>query len=89
MTDQVLMALYGGGASLCAMIGLVFVRYWVTARDRLFLFFAFAFWCFAVGWVLRVLTDSSEHVPYIYLARLLGFALIILAIFDKNRRSRA
>jgi hypothetical protein len=85
--DQVLWGLYGACAALCAMIGLVFVRYWTTTRDRLFLFFAFAFWCFSAGWVARFAPEIDEHRPYVFIVRLVGFLLIIAAIYDKNRRA--
>lgn len=87
-TEQILFGLYGGCATLCAMIGLSFVRYLKNTRDRLFLFFAFAFWAFAVGWLLRFAPGIDEHRPYIFIVRLAGFLLIIAAIYDKNRRAR-
>ncbi len=83
-----LMALYGACATVSATIGLVFLRYWKAQRDRLFGFFAGAFWCFAAGWVLRIAIAHDEHQAYVFLPRLVGFLLIIVAIFDKNRRSR-
>ncbi len=83
-----LMALYGASAAVCATIGLVFLRYWKAQRDRLFGFFAGAFGCFAAGWVLRIAIAYDEHQAYVFLPRLLGFLLIIFAIFDKNRRAR-
>ena len=70
------------------MIGLAFVRYWKGTRDRLFLFFAAAFWCFAVGWLARFEPHVDEHMPYVFLVRLVGFLLIIAAVYDKNRRGR-
>ena len=83
----VLYALYGGSAAVCAMIGLVFLRYWKDQRDRLFGFFAGAFWCFAAGWTLRIALAHNEHQAYVFIPRLLGFLLIIVAIFDKTRRA--
>ena len=88
MTDQVLMAIYGGSAAVCLAIGLVFLRYWKDHRDRLFGFFAGAFGCFAAGWILRISLATHEHQAYVFLPRLIGFLLIIAAIFDKNRRAR-
>ena len=84
----ILMALYGGSAAVCATIGLVFLRYWKDQRDRLFGFFAGAFGCFAAGWILRIVLASGEHQAYVFIPRLIGFLLIIGAIFDKNRRAR-
>lgn len=88
MTGFLLMALYGGSTAVCATIGLVFLRYWKAQRDRLFAFFAGAFWCFAAGWTMRIVLAIDENEPYVFLPRLLGFVLIIVAIFDKNRRAR-
>jgi hypothetical protein len=84
----VLMALYGGCAAVSATVGLVFLRYWKAEHDRLFGFFAGAFWCFAAGWTLRIVLAIHEGEAYVFLPRLLGFLLIIVAIFDKNRRAR-
>lgn len=89
MTESLLMAFYGGSVAVCATIGLVFLRLWKEQRDRLFGFFAGAFWCFAAGWLLRIVIAVDEHQAYVFLPRLIGFLLIIVAIFDKNRRARA
>ena len=88
MTGSLMMALYGGSAAVCATIALVFLRYWKDQGDRLFACFAGAFACFAAGWVLRVTLDVDEHQAFVFLPRLVGFLLIIIAIFDKNRRAR-
>lgn len=88
MSATLLMALYGASAAVCALIALVFLRYRRDQRDRLFGFFAGAFACFAAGWTLRVALASDEHQAYVFIPRLVGFLLIIFAIFDKNRRAR-
>jgi hypothetical protein len=88
MKEQILMGLYGGCVTLCALIGVAFVRYWRGTRDRLFLFFAAAFWCFSLGWLARFAPNVDEHMPYVFLLRLVGFLLIIAAVYDKNRRGR-
>ncbi len=72
----------------CLVAALLFLRFWKLARDRLLLFFAFAFGSFALNWIALALvspTLGSRH--YVYLLRLLGFAFIIVGIVDKNRRS--
>ena len=69
--------------------GLFFLRFWREHRDRLFAFFAVAFWMLAASWVLLALTvPTEERRPYIYGLRLAAFLLIIAGIFDKNRSSR-
>jgi hypothetical protein len=88
MTEQVLMAAFGASATAFALIALVFIRYYKEQRDRLFGFFAAAFGFMALGFVIRIVTDVDEHRAYVFLPRLCGFILIIIAIFDKNRRGR-
>jgi hypothetical protein len=87
--DSVLHFLHGGLAVMCVAIGVVFLRYWYSQRDRLFLWFMAAFWSFAVGWTVHFIfaSTSSEATPHVYIFRLVGFALIAIAIIDKNRRS--
>jgi hypothetical protein len=70
-----------------AMAGLFFLRFWRDTRDRLFVFFAAAFWMMAAERVglLYVGPDEAARVT-VYLARLAGFSLIIFGIADKNRR---
>lgn len=89
MTEQMLYALHGASAAVFAIAGLLFARYAVNQHERLFGFFAAAFWCFGLGYLIRVATNIDEHRLYIFLPRLLGFLLIIAAIVDKNRRARA
>lgn len=66
-----------------AVAGLFFLRFWRESRDRLFAFFAVAFWILAVQRAVVTLVQVSELV---YLLRALAFVLIIVAIVDKNRR---
>lgn len=77
------------GAAVMAsfLIGLKFVKYWRLSRDGFFLWFAAAFWMFAIGWVMRTaLPDLSEHAYLLYLPRLLAFLMIAIAILAKNRK---
>jgi len=75
----------GAITALHVVAGLFFLRFWRRTRDALFLHFALAFWLFAInqgvvamGGILR------EEQSWIYLLRLLAFALIIVAIVRKN-----
>jgi hypothetical protein len=77
--------LWGALTMAAAIAGLIFLRSWKLTRDRLFLFFSMAFWVFALNW-LALAATSVESQHFVYLLRLLGFALIIVAIVDKNRR---
>ena len=78
-------ALAGASVLAAAAIALFFLRFWPQTRDRLFLIFALAFGVFAVNRILlTALDDESEAKTLVYLARALTFALIALAIADKN-----
>ncbi|MEO6064320.1 MAG: DUF5985 family protein [Lysobacterales bacterium] len=72
-----------------AVIALVFLRYWRTTRDRFFLFFALSFGIEAVNRVVLGLSSvAHEDRPAIYFVRLLVYALILVAIVDKNVRRK-
>jgi hypothetical protein len=73
-----------GTASL--VVALFFLRFWRSTRDRFFLFFAISFALEAAGRLLIGTTASyGEETPAFYLIRLLAYALILVAIVDKNR----
>ena len=66
---------------------MLFLRMWQKSKDRLFGFFAAAFCVLAVERVLLTLVNpDDEFAPYVYVARLIAFSLIIVAIVDKNRQ---
>ena len=66
--------------------GLLFFRFWSRTRDRLFFIFAWSFVLLGVHRILLALNAGSDEdqVPF-YLLRLLAYALILLALYDKNR----
>jgi hypothetical protein len=78
----------GGAISMGFLVaGLFFLRFWRTTRDRLFLFFAAAFFILMIERVVReVMEIRTEWVPYVYMIRLAAFILILVAVLDKNRR---
>lgn len=79
--------LVSGAISMGYLVsGLFFLRFWTRTHDRLFAIFAGAFWLLALQRVLLVAFAADErlHVP-LYVVRLLGFVLILVAIIDKNR----
>ena len=85
-TDDLNFMLMGGIAVGCFVAGLFFLRYWLSTRDRFFLFFMFSFWIEAANRVAMVLTGSwNESAPLHYTVRLLSYGLIVIAIWDKNR----
>jgi hypothetical protein len=76
----------GAVAMASAIAALFFLRFWKQTGDRLFLLFSLAFAVDAVGrTVLALGMVSGEQEPLVYMARLVTFALILLAILNKNR----
>ena len=70
----------------CTVAGLFFLRFWHQMRDRLFLWFAIAFWILALSYVLLgVVSFATEWRTYVFVVRLLAFCVILYAIFEKNR----
>ena len=65
--------------------GLFFIKFWTRGRDPLFMIFAFAFWLLAVSQILlAILEIPREEQGWVYIPRLLAFALILVAIIHKN-----
>ena len=78
---------YGAATLGCLVAGLYFLRFWRESLDRLFLFFALAFWALAANYaLLGTVTLATESRVYVFVVRLIAFCLIIYAIIDKNRR---
>lgn len=76
----------GAVAMASAIAALFFLRFWKQTGDRLFLLFSLAFAVDVVGRTALALGKvSSEQEPLIYTARFVTFALILLAIINKNR----
>ena len=83
MTDFML----GAIAMASFVAGLVFMRFHRRTHERLFVFFAAAFFLDAVARVIEVGLRLSElGTDVVYAARIVSFALIAAAIVDKNRR---
>jgi hypothetical protein len=79
--------LIGATAMASLTAALFFLRYWRQSRDPLFAMFATAFGIdAAMRFVLGFSPLSSEDEPLYYIPRLIMFALIIIAIVQKNRR---
>ena len=88
MMSPAIVFLQGLCATTAMAIGLFFLRFWQDSRDRLFLYFAMAFWLMSASWALLGLAATgAENRPYIYGLRLVAFLLVIAAIIDKNRAS--
>ncbi|HET6422812.1 MAG TPA: DUF5985 family protein [Planctomycetaceae bacterium] len=67
------------------ILGSFFFRFWRQTRDQLFGFFALAFFIMAVSrlW-LAFVTPGDTHGEYPYWLRLISFAMILVAILNKN-----
>ena len=65
---------------------LFFLRYWKRSREELFLSFGIAFGLLGIGQSILALANiSTEERGSLYLVRLAAFALILYAIYRKNR----
>lgn len=79
--------LHGALAMASLVAGVLFLTYWRNSGDRLFVFFAAAFWLLGLNWaVLGMLSPVLEHRHWVHTLRLLAFLLIGFAIVDKNRK---
>ncbi|WP_036165220.1 DUF5985 family protein [Noviluteimonas dokdonensis] len=74
----------------CAVAALLFLKFWKSSRDQLFLFFSAAFAIEAInrGVFAVILQSSTEYQPGYVLARLLSFSLILVGIIYKNSTPR-
>jgi hypothetical protein len=74
------------GFAVCALF---FLRFWHRTRVELFLAFSLAFILLGVGQTILALASiPTEERGSLYLIRLLAFALILVAIYRKNRTAR-
>jgi hypothetical protein len=81
--------LNGFTAAGCLYAGLFFLRFWRESTDRLFAYFATAFWLLGANYaVIGVAHVGAEGRPYVFLLRLLAFGAIIVGIVSKNRETR-
>jgi len=81
--------LIGGTAAFYLIIGLFFIRFWRSTNDRFFLFFALCFLLEAANRImLGLFFDFREASPIYYVIRLMSYSFIIIAILDKNKRSK-
>lgn len=81
-----------GATTMATLVaGLVFLRFYRRTHDRLFLFFAAAFWLESVSriWMWQH-NPLDENETVVYVIRLVSYGLILAAILDKNlRRGRS
>lgn len=84
-----MMDFFSGALTMAYVIaGVFFLRFWKKTHDRLFCYFAVAFWLFAINQLLATaLSMENTRVGYLYMLRVAGFLLILYAIIDKNAPS--
>jgi hypothetical protein len=87
MTTTATTFIAGASGALAAVAALLFLRFWRMSGDRLFGLFALAFAVFA-GNRIAITVIPREQDTWIYTLRLVAFAVIIVAIVDKNRPRR-
>jgi hypothetical protein len=89
-TAELNLILMGAIATLDFVAGVIFLRYWRSSGDRFFLFFMASFGIEGMNRLHMGLSAAgNESLPLNYSIRLLSYALIVYAIWDKNRsRSR-
>jgi hypothetical protein len=79
--------LNGATAMACLAVAVFFLRFWRATQDRLFMWFSFSFAILGANRVaLSFVAPEAENRPYLYLLRLFAFAIIAIAVIDKNRK---
>jgi hypothetical protein len=86
MIDELNIAASGAILLGHAVIGLYFLRFWRQTRERLFGWFAVAFFILAVERIIIItVVPEIRHHPLFYCTRLVAFLVIAWAIWDRNR----
>lgn len=82
--------MFTGAIAVASLVaGLFFFRFWRQSRDKFFLYFALSFWIEAANRLaLGLLVGAEEDGALFYSVRLVAYALILLAIWQKNRPQR-
>jgi hypothetical protein len=97
---MIALAEFLSGASMVsfAACGIFFLKIWRASSDRFFLYFGSAVWLLAGERIVLLATREFSNIPaeglieatsWVYLMRLFAFVLILIAIVEKNRKSRA
>ena len=78
--------LLGVLSTMFGVAALFFLKFWRRTRDRLFLAFAAAFFIEGLTRLPLLVVDApADTGPSIYVARLVGYLLVLAAIVQKNR----
>lgn len=75
-----------GAISMASLVAsLFFLKFWHKTHDRLFLLFGLSFFVEGINRAALALSSNPrEGEPFFYMVRLLSFALILVAVLDKN-----
>ena len=86
MTTSEISDLLGASTILgMGLVGLFFLRYWKSTRDRLFLILAVSFWLLAANRFALLFSADGEDRSWFYAVRLGAFVLILVGVWLKNR----
>lgn len=76
-----------GAISLaCFVVALFFLRFWRTTRDPFFVFFSLSFALEGANRGASAFVQFGDENPALYVLRVIAYGLIIVAIWQKNRR---
>jgi hypothetical protein len=76
-----------GAISLaCFVAALFFLRFWRTTRDPFFIYFSLSFALEGANRGVSAFVQFGDENPVIYVLRVIAYGLIIVAIWQKNRR---
>ena len=78
--------LTGAISVACFVIALFFLRFWHSTRDRFFVFFALSFALEGLTRGAALVLHFGDSNPAFYGIRVVAYGLIIVAIWQKNRR---
>ena len=74
-------------AATSLVAALYFLKFWRRSNERLFALFSAAFVVLAVNQAALGLTSAdSDFRVWLYGLRLVAFVLILVAVWDRNRR---
>ncbi len=85
-SSAVVGAIVGATGMASATIGLIFLRHWRRTGERLFAFFAAAFWLMALNRAALAVVGDSREATSLYVVRLMAFLLILTGAIGKNVR---
>jgi hypothetical protein len=79
-------ALNGAAAMACGAIGVFFLRFWSTSRERLFAALAVGFSALAANYtMLGLLPLADERRGYAFGIRSLAFLVILVGVLHERR----